>query len=76
MGLKLDLDINSKGEYVLTVPYKRQHFHKLIYKGKNREILESLLFNMFMDCVSENEKHFMQVVNRIDILHGLKGGKL
>lgn len=73
MCLKVDLDINSKGEYVLTTPYKRQHFHKLIYKGKNRDVLESILFNMFMGCVRENEKHFMQVFNRIDILHELKG---
>lgn len=68
MCLKVDLDINNKGEYVLTAPYKKQPFHKLIYKGKNREILEAILFTMFMNYVRENKKHFMQAGKRIEYL--------
>ena len=68
MYLKVGLDINSKGEYILTAPYKKQLFHKLIYKGKNKEILESILFTMFMNYVRENKQHFMQVSNRIEYL--------
>ena len=66
MELKLDLDINTRGEYVLTSPCAGQSFTKLIYKGKNTEILKSILFTIYMDHTRKSKESIEQAGSMIE----------